>query len=595
MPFHIVVKKDAKIEDTLKLINKAINIYSRSPFVVELTKQLNPTGNKYDFIKRLFDFVCRNVKYELDIPGHESVWTPEKTLREGRGDCKKMTVLIASVLKAAGIEPVLKHVYYEHENHTHIYVIVPFPTLATYLTVDPVNHCKWNEEVKHRKGSLYFLNGKKMDLHMMGKAPEKWSYKVKSASFNDIISGIDDEVHGLAGTCCVGAKEDVLANAVSGVDTEIFGVDSDMVMYGSEVELMGRRKRGGGSSRKRRSKAEKKAARKERAQKLFKVFKQVNLAPSRASFLLLVRTNIFRLANRMAKVWIQDPTGLKKMWAQFGGKPEALRDAIKAGSWKKYKSQIKGVEEMGDTPISVEGLEEMQTQGIGFPPAIAAAIAAATPIVLAVIKIIGKSKSDSDTEAPGEEEEESTAEILTDAASQSAQNYAQASSDEGEEVEGMGAGTFDVVDMGRRKKKKKKKKGKGYKMSQEDIQTLSTIAEFGTNQILKGKVTKDQINNMRNDPQGTLNTPITSITTYDTPGRSSASVASFGLTQINNYNDLLHWLKGVLMLSLMITAGANIYLINTIILGSFIYLIRKHILLLPKFAKQFYSHKKSRI
>lgn len=634
MPYHVVVKKGATIPDTLKLINLAVNVYYKSPFVTRLTKQLNPNGDKYDFCKRLFDYVCKNVKYQLDGEGNEEVWSPEKTIREGRGDCKKMTTLIACVLKNAGIEPVLKHVRYKDEAHTHIYVIVPFPTVEKYLTIDPVNHCQWNTEVEHAKASLYFLNGEKMDLHMMGNVPsQKKTYTFKSANLSTPICGVDDDISALAGVgcACSGVKDDVLSNALAG-DFNITGLDDDQIIYG--VGTIGR---------KRRSKAEKRQLRKDRRQKAFKVFKAVNLAPIRASFLMLVRSNIFRLANRMAKAWIHDSSGLTKMWLSFGGDPKVLKNTIKKGAWKSIRSKINGV---GELP-SVMELEAMETQGIGVAPAImealsvegigvapavaAAAIAAATPILLATIKIIGKSKHDQDSSADSGEEEESNADIMSKGIQEGAQNYAQATEGIGyaDEVDEIVSGEdYDYIDgMGRKRKKdkggrkakkaaKKEKKAarkarkKGgadsgdystedlredaieeaksrARLDDSDVKALSTLAEYGTRKLLKGKVTAREINQIPvpRDEGGTENTPLAPPPKDDAsiPPENKPTAGSFGLTQINSITDLLHWFRGILIISIALGCGFG-YTYSAALIGnavaiiSLVYLTRKHIL-----------------
>src|SRR5260221_7847907 len=97
------VSADANGDATVRLIIKTINTYSLSPFVQETVKILK-RGNpdKMEFLKRLFGVAVKNVKYLEDAPGHEVVYTPQLLMRMGKGDCKKFTVFIASVLKAAG-------------------------------------------------------------------------------------------------------------------------------------------------------------------------------------------------------------------------------------------------------------------------------------------------------------------------------------------------------------------------------------------------------------------------------------------------------------------------------------------------------------
>lgn len=649
-----VVKKNATIPDTLNLIVNAVNICSKSPYVIELTKQLNPSGSdQYTFIKKVFDFVCRNVPYILDTPGHEQVWTPELTLREGKGDCKKMTTLIASILKCAGIEPVLKHVYYKDSPNTHIYVIVPFPDLNKYLVVDPVNHKMWNTEVTGiASSSLHFLNGKIMELHMMGSPRTKIKARFKHLNrpFPHCIKGIDDDLNALSGNEGNGymsgvgyvssAKDEVLANALMG-DFGILGLDHEDEV----IEGIGRRKRTKEQRKERRKKFKAKldSARK----KAFGFFKKVNLAPSRGAFLLLVRTNIFKLANRMAKAWIHNPEALKNMWKSFGGRPDKLKDAIKAGSKKKpeLSSKVNGVTGISgmDTAPGVDQMEEMEVngtmgevEGIGSAVAIAAAIAAATPIVVAVIKIIGKSKDDQNSS-------EDAADVA-DAAGESAERFSESQ----EETQGIGfmndaddivsGEDYDYIDgMGRkRKKNKKKRERKGKKrredrkakkraskeeggegqteqeaessereekqtkrripISNEDITTLSKLAEFGVRKITKGQVSIDDINKFKSDDGGTENTPLAPpVTDSDDihtpkPGFASAflpakpSAGSFGLTQINSLDTFLHWFKGAMVIAF---AGAVTYtaLSDAIIIGSFLFLVRKPLIKFFTFKK----------
>lgn len=616
MAYSVIVKKNATIPDTLKLINIAVNIQSRSPFVKDLTRQLNPTGDKYAFIKRLFDWVCTHVKYKLDAAGDEEIWSPELTYKKGIGDCKKMTTLIASVLKCAGIEPVLKHVGYKDSNNTHIYVIVPFPDLNNYLVVDPVNYQQWNKEVEHSKASLNFLNGKQMDLHMMGNVPQKrFTAHSNWGSIKKCVAGIDDDIAGIAGVDLAevsGAKADVLQEALMG-DFGIIGMNEDEIMSG-----IGRRKKKTASEK--RAGKEKRKARRE---KLFHVFKAVNLAPSRAAFLLLVRTNVFKLANRMAKAWIHDPTALKKMWKKFGGNPDKLKEAIKKGSHKKPElaSKVNGIGAMSSPP-SVDEMEGLEVsggmgyiEGIGSATAIAAAIAAATPIVIAVIKIVGKSKDKQDTG------ESSPAEDIAEGVQQGASSYADSGEPEAEEsTEGIGymsevddivtgLGAFDYVDgMGRKRKKNKKKRKKKHeeeegaevqqeglpevtekkktrkklKISNDDIKTLSTLAEYGTRKILKGQVSKAQMNDIKlpeGSDGGTEDTPISTIKDAVSEANTALNkptAGSFGLSEINNFPTFLHWLKGCGVLAFGASGSLPVQIISTsIIVVSFIYLTRK--------------------
>lgn len=167
--FDKLISKHASTEDTLRLIVDTVNDYSKSGFVRDAVKKLCPPGtDRNTCIRNIFDYYCRNVDYLLDDKGVEKVYTPARTISEGAGDCKKAATLVASFLVAAGINPVLKHVFYQgNDDYTHIYVIV-LNSDGTYITLDPTNNCKFNSEVSYSHGSLHFLDGKVMELRQMG-------------------------------------------------------------------------------------------------------------------------------------------------------------------------------------------------------------------------------------------------------------------------------------------------------------------------------------------------------------------------------------------------------------------------------------------
>jgi hypothetical protein len=190
--FENMVSADADIYDTLALINKHVNTDCNSGFVKDVVTKLGPIIPNEDFMHRVFDYYCRNVKYKLDEKGTEKVYTPARTIHEGAGDCKKAATFLASVLKCAGLNPILKHVYYDgNEDFTHIYVIVPNPDLNNYITLDPTNNCQWNKEVSYSGGGLYYLNGKSMKLKSMG-APAKMNFEnstlLKNLPFSEEMS-----------------------------------------------------------------------------------------------------------------------------------------------------------------------------------------------------------------------------------------------------------------------------------------------------------------------------------------------------------------------------------------------------------------------
>ena len=127
-----------------------------------------------------------------------------------------------------------------------------------------------------------------------------------------------------------------------------------------------------------KTKEQKKEKRKKVFQKIKKVAK-VGLAPARASFLLIVNLNALKLATKLAKLYKADNQKLINFWTKLGGKTEALKKAIEKGS----KQVLSG---SGDLGIALE-----------------VALATATPLIIAVVKILKDMKITSPTEQAEED------------------------------------------------------------------------------------------------------------------------------------------------------------------------------------------------
>lgn len=188
--------------------------------------------------------------------------------------------------------------------------------------------------------------------------------------------------------------------------------------------------------RPKKTKAERKSKIKAAIKKRGKFLLKFNpaTAGSRNAFLLLVKLNVFGLAHKLLQVFKKNPDKLKKFWEKIGGNYSNLQKNISQGI---KKGKHKGTDTMN---------------GIGMLPAVAAAIASATPIILKVTsffkenginpdelinagkKLVGKildKKIDeqADKEAASEEAQESTGE---DQQSTNEQGEESTSEDQGE-------------------------------------------------------------------------------------------------------------------------------------------------------------------
>lgn len=415
LSFNQTIGNDLNSEDTIKLIIKTINQQANSPTVkswIKILQQGNPT--KLEFLKRVFGVACKNVEYVRDPNGHEIIFTPVLLMKVGRGDCKKFTVFIGSILKAANIDFAVKVVSYDGSNWAHVYIIVPIGG-DRYITLDPVNHCRYDNEVAHAKARLNYLDYSKSKiimghkLSLMGGLGNLPSNLIDG--INEAATKIDDDLNAIAGIepqTAIGYNGNELAGLgneyINGLDDVFLSGDDDLSgddeILAAEPELgLGARKRSTAkkqakAQRKARRQAEKpakKAKRKALRKKIFKGAAKVNFLPIRAAFLSLIKmagalqkTKLkINLAKRLKEAYDTKPeaaANLNKIWEKFGGEVKQLKKAIDQAA----KSKLHGMGELNNL-----------YDGIGVAPAVAAAavITAATPILIPVIKMLGKKKA----------------------------------------------------------------------------------------------------------------------------------------------------------------------------------------------------------
>lgn len=342
MPWEKTVSYNADTDEVVALINKTMLDYSKSPFVVNLAKEL--TGGKpvslSNYIRSIFNYACRNVQYERDPVGWEKIFTPERLIQEGKGDCKKFTVLLGSLLLAAGLDAkaiVPKVVSYDGANWEHIYITVQLPG-KIYAVIDPVNDCKLNREVWYEKAKLYHLNGKTEimpgnKLSQMGNKPFDLTGMLQGV--HSAASGFENNLNVLTGVGCP-SWSDQDFKTLSGIE-----------QVGEEILSLN-----GIGKKKKKTKEQKKAKREKIFKKVVSKIKGGAAAPMRASAILLIEAGSltektplkFNVAKKLAKNWQRD--GGKKLsaiWEKFGGKRENLRKAIIKGS----KVQLAGAVQLG--------------------------------------------------------------------------------------------------------------------------------------------------------------------------------------------------------------------------------------------------------
>lgn len=108
-----------------------------------------------------------------------------------------------------------------------------------------------------------------------------------------------------------------------------------------------------------------------------KLFKKLGLSLPRRSYRTMVALNVHGMATKLDRMMKKDPNSVKRMWEKMGGKMSELLKSINAGKKKHHILGIEGIH--GD---------------IGVLPAVAAAIAAAAPIIVALAPILRKAGVD---------------------------------------------------------------------------------------------------------------------------------------------------------------------------------------------------------
>jgi hypothetical protein len=116
---------------------------------------------------------------------------------------------------------------------------------------------------------------------------------------------------------------------------------------------------------------------------------------SRGAFMLATKLNIFKLAKRLKQSHDVDPEKTEKFWYLFGGEWKKLLPEIERGL--KHMEERQKRRDKRHHKDQVGAITEDST--IGYYT-IAAVIAAATPILTAVLKLFNKTKSDK----PGDNE-----------------------------------------------------------------------------------------------------------------------------------------------------------------------------------------------
>lgn len=123
---------------TLAIMQRLTRDGRKDPGVIALTEQIVkdcPANDTKCEVGKLFYWVKSKIRYMRDVREVEKINTAERTLRVGTGDCDDMSVLLASLLEAAGNKTRFRVVGFASGEYEHVFVQVRLG--AGWLSLDP--------------------------------------------------------------------------------------------------------------------------------------------------------------------------------------------------------------------------------------------------------------------------------------------------------------------------------------------------------------------------------------------------------------------------------------------------------------------------
>jgi len=289
-----------------------------------------------DTCRNVWDFLRNEINYVKDPQGFQFIRQPRAFLAAKKGDCKSFSLFAAGVLK---------NIYPEEKVYLRY---------AGYSSINIPTHVY----------TVLAINGKKIicdGVYKQFAQEKKYNYKKDFEMKVYTLSGIDS-------TETINGKGKIKAFFNKATTT----VKNTATTVKKAVTPQAQAKNEAPKKLKDRIKGV--------VKKTVKGGKKIGFAPSRASFLALLATNVHGLATKTVLAIKEKPEEVKKIWEKVGGEYSQLVKIANAGAQKK---RILGIE------------------GIGSVAGASAAVASAAPIIVFFVdlfkKLKGKEATDADT------------------------------------------------------------------------------------------------------------------------------------------------------------------------------------------------------
>lgn len=369
-------------------------------------------GNVKDTAKFLFDYVRKNIRYAIETKDRQTVKHPSALVREKIGDCKHMASFIVGVGDALNrlgypIEAGFMYVNANDnsKNYHHVFAVLRDPVNDVTYWVDPIPNTSFNQRKKYLTKkfvpmALYEISGDVVGAEVGKKAKKTRAEKRQAKQQNAQIRKENK------------AKRKERRKYLNSLPK-------------AEKKAIKKQER-------QEKHESKKAVRKltNTGEKVAHVALKVPNAISRNAFLGLVKLNMFHMAGKMAAKAASDKGWLdllKRNWYAAGGDWSKLKQAINQGvnvhnkKFKENVAQIGANDEVvqydyskallpmftpwQETMCNCQNMTEAEDNAdavagrIGEPDtviAVAAAVAAALPIILKLVTVLKKAGVDTD-------------------------------------------------------------------------------------------------------------------------------------------------------------------------------------------------------
>ncbi len=364
------------------------------PKAVEQTREFAKRfkgGSAKETAYNIWKFEKDHITYSKDPHDRQLIRLPSRFIHDGDGDCKSYALTAAALLHNNGLPVRFRYASYKPLNPipSHVYVVTKDEQGRDIIVDGVYKYFDGEKKPSHiidHPMNVYTLSddvsGNRSVANRLAKRRARRKKKMRGSLQDNIKK--KEYLRRLYGRHFRGQS---LSELIEGIEccAEVHGMDG---IYGKKKKKGFLRKIG--KSLKKVGKAVKKL-------KPGQALKKISLAPGRRAYRTLVSINFGGLAKKLKRANDRDKAALQKKWKKIGGDYNALMKSVKKGynHWaKKHKKQAMAGLYGVDLPILTKEAYAMgyvDDNTIGAAPlALPAILAAAAPIIAALVPILKK-------------------------------------------------------------------------------------------------------------------------------------------------------------------------------------------------------------